>query len=70
MKDYHTRKRRDHSKNKEYVRLYYILWRIVHTIVIMRTMRRRKQERKEIKEEGEEDVLQEEEKGWILCCHM
>jgi hypothetical protein len=25
MKDYHTRKRRDHSKNKEYVRLYYIL---------------------------------------------
>jgi hypothetical protein len=46
-KSYHTRKRRDHSKNKEYVRLCYkckspiILWRIIHTIVTMRTMRRR-----------------------------
>jgi hypothetical protein len=51
-KGYGMRKRRDHSKNKEYedcatnARVLIILWQIVHTIVTMRILRRRRTRKK------------------------
>jgi hypothetical protein len=81
-KGYHTIKRIDHSKNKEYARLCYKCKSPDYIVVDcpynsdnednekIKNKKEKKEEEEEEEEEGEEYGLQEEEKGWILCCDM
>jgi len=75
-KRYHTKKRIDHFKNKEYVRLCYKCKSANHIVEDCpyncdndEHDKKNKKEKK-AKKEREEDGLQEEEEGWILCCDM
>jgi hypothetical protein len=75
-KGYHTRKRRDHSKSKEYARLCYKCKSPDHIMADYsynsnnedNEKKKNKKKRKKGEEEKKNDLQEEE--GWILYCHI
>ena len=78
-KGYGARKRRDHTKKKEYVRRCYNCKSPDHVVANCpynsdndedEKKKHKKDKKRKEGEEGEEDDLPKEEEGWRLCGHM